>query len=317
MRRNQGNSPTGFPRSRNPETSPAHPKFSPSIFHYKCYGAYHASTDRHYGPEGVCRGIQSRMEHVRDLHPATREEAINVFCQAVDYPPEQQDSSQGEPHTHETLQALLQSQALIYDEETENLNQTDKKGTKMEEQVDSPWHDWDCYGSTDIHLLVLRDLKTKKENIVGVSPDCALGVSVRDVGTNQGGDTIATIRVGPLEVSLGNHYEFHDEPADTSRNAANKKDSLQKRQTHPAPTALAKDQEDYSRKVLNMAGKIVDNMKQNATILKDAVSEDFPSRVLDSSFRIVGQFGKTLDRTTKLMGTVLSMWRDDDDQDGN
>ena len=56
-------------------------------------------------------------------------------------------------------------------------------------------------------------------------------------------------------------------------------------------------------------------IKSNAVLLSQSFSNDFPQRMLHSSHKIVGQFGKTYDRTTKLMGSVYRLWAEDDDDD--
>jgi hypothetical protein len=194
-------------------------------------------------------------------------------------------------------------------------------------EEDDEWHDWYCYGSTEVHLLVLRDVKTNQEKTVGIAPDCRLGVSIRDVGQATSGDTLATLRLGPVEISLGNHYEIRDENDEKehprhsaharrstkklkNEEGANKNDDIvNKKSEHKESSGLT------TQKVFDKSKKIAEAMLGNAIILRDAVKEDFPQRCWESSQRVAGQFGKTVDRTAKLAQDLYRIWKNDDDDD--
>ena len=62
-------------------------------------------------------------------------------------------------------------------------------------------------------------------------------------------------------------------------------------------------------RVYHASSRIARAMKTNATILKDTLNDDFASRMVDSGQRIVVQFGRTYDRTTRLMHSVYKLWR--------
>eukprot|EP00560_Eucampia_antarctica_P005340 CAMPEP_0197835036 /NCGR_PEP_ID=MMETSP1437-20131217/24512_1 /TAXON_ID=49252 ORGANISM="Eucampia antarctica, Strain CCMP1452" /NCGR_SAMPLE_ID=MMETSP1437 /ASSEMBLY_ACC=CAM_ASM_001096 /LENGTH=95 /DNA_ID=CAMNT_0043440173 /DNA_START=1 /DNA_END=284 /DNA_ORIENTATION=+ len=68
------------------------------------------------------------------------------------------------------------------------------------------------YGSTDISVLMLRD--SKKAEVVAVAPECKLGLTIRETGDTSGGESLSTVRLGPVEVSIGNNYEYGDQEDD-------------------------------------------------------------------------------------------------------
>lgn len=86
-----------------------------------------------------------------------------------------------------------------------------KVGNSEEEAdiQDDSWSNMACYGTTQVSVLMLRD--AKKAEVVAVAPENTLGVTVRDVGDATGGEATTTLRIGPVEVTVGNHYEFEDE----------------------------------------------------------------------------------------------------------
>ena len=69
--------------------------------------------------------------------------------------------------------------------------------------------------------------------------------------------------------------------------------------------------DEIEAKLLSTMDKTASSMKRNAEMLSDAVSEDFPSRILKGGERVVGSFEKTLDRMTKL-ATDLYGWASGD-----
>mmetsp|Transcript_11305 Transcript_11305/g.17490 ORF Transcript_11305/g.17490 Transcript_11305/m.17490 type:complete len:319 (-) Transcript_11305:140-1096(-) len=314
---------TSGPYNDNPKPNPrrtsterhsqAQNLYYPSIFRYKCRGAFHVSSGD-TGSAGVCQGIQSRLEHVRDLQRSTRDEAASAFLSAANYPtdlPEEGDT----PHA-EALQSLLQTQALIYDEH----NKEESTNTKRHEPDPvNPWNDWSCYGSTEVHLLVLRDVSDNKETVAGVAPECALGLSIRDVGTPTSGGVVGTIRMGPLEVNLvGDYYDEQNPSTADSRqqhhhksNRSNSALSSTAPYSQPATTTKADTNVEFYEKFMKASEKLSNSMQHNAHFLKNELSDEFPSRMVDGAKRVVGQFEKTADRTLKLMKSVYHMWRDD------
>lgn len=60
---------------------------------------------------------------------------------------------------------------------------------------------------------------------------------------------------------------------------------------------------------------MADNMVKGAFTLRDAVSEDFPSRMYDASHRVVGQMVKTVERTGKVAKSLYRVWFHADDDE--
>mmetsp|Transcript_28185 Transcript_28185/g.39651 ORF Transcript_28185/g.39651 Transcript_28185/m.39651 type:complete len:316 (-) Transcript_28185:103-1050(-) len=299
-------------RTSRERHSQAQNLYYPSIFRYKCRGAFHASSDD-TGSAGVCQGIQSRLEHVRDLQRSTRDEAASAFLSAANYPTDLPDEGDA-PHA-EALRSLLQTQALIYDEHKEDSTKTERQ----DPDPDNPWNDWSCYGSTEVHLLVLRDVSDDKETVAGVAPECALGLSIRDVGTPTSGGVVGTIRMGPLEVNLVGDYYDEQNPSTADSRQHNKKSN---RSNSPLSSTTPSSQPAtanpdinsvFYEKFMQASQKLSYSMQHNAHFLKNELSDEFPSRMVDGAKRVVGQFEKTADRTLKLMKSVYHMWRDDHD----
>jgi hypothetical protein len=323
------------------------PLYYPTIFRYKCRGGFFATSDEPYS-NGVCRGIQTQLQHVRDLHKSTEDESVRIFLQ--DYvPPRQDTSQQGASSQHNEI---LSIPAMIYEDpkKKEVMKKANallllKNAPKEEEEE---WHDWACYGTTEVRLLVLRDAKTNEEKTAAVAPDCRLGLSVRDVGNEQGGDTVATVRMGPVEVLLRNQYELHEEKPSKhlqqqqrkhlentlkgieESEPSDKKDKKRNQITHS--NNKGSDEESMpanpsnrsigattfingGQKVFDSSKKVVAAMQTNANILYEAVREDFPQRTWGASQRVVGQFGKTIERTSSLMNQLYDIWNEDDDED--
>mmetsp|Transcript_15879 Transcript_15879/g.24050 ORF Transcript_15879/g.24050 Transcript_15879/m.24050 type:complete len:329 (+) Transcript_15879:41-1027(+) len=290
------------------------PLYHPSIFRYRCRGIFSATSDEP-GSNGICWGIQSKLKHVRDLPRSTEKESVNAFLQAANY-----------VNNDEGANDVTESTAMIYDPKPSAKTPNETLGSvssphnslKSQSKTQDEWHDWDTYGSTDVHVLILRDAKTNEEKTAGLAPDCRLGVSRRDIGKEKvGGESITSIRIGPVEVKIVNQYEHHNptkqqdassvggkEKVDTPVNLQKKEEVQEKNKTGEGITF---------EKVYDKSGKIVNAMKSNAVILRDAVSEDFPSRCWEASQRVTAQFGKTLDRTSKLASDLYNIWKEDDE----
>jgi hypothetical protein len=208
-----------------------------------------------------------------------------------------------------------------------------------------------------VRLLILK--KDGNEETVAVAPVNKLGLTVRDVGSNKGGDMICTVRLGPLEVLLRNQYEMEDEVQQQQQQQSSSKslegisnngtqeDSKQepaviaRRRTTKRRKAILQqhdndnhDNDDNGNrsknssnsisaltilrggeKVFAQSTKIVSAMKTNATILKDAVKDDFPNRCWEASGRITNQFEKTVVKTTSMMQQLYRIWSSQDDND--
>lgn len=96
-----------------------------------------------------------------------------------------------------------------------------------------------------------------------------------------------------------------DDDTETARNVLN-----------PWSTALTSEEAarvlGYVRRV---AGKTWDTFWMLTTAVKDNVKDDFPSRVQESSQRILRQLGKSGDRCRSAAGKLYRFFLDDDDED--
>lgn len=315
--------PPSFPfppaAKKQPPNNNTKPLYYPTIFRYKCRGGFSITSDEPHS-SGICRGIQTQLQHIRDLPQSTQEQSLDHFLQ--DYvPPSSSDG--GVSHQNE----ILDVPAMVF--QFDEIPKQHKPVENEHAAVDSPpevddddeWHDWAAYGSTEVRLLVLRDAKTSQEKVVAVAPNCKLGLAVRDVGHAQkGGDTLATVRVGPVEVLLRNQYEVQDDDAVVNNKNANvssstatiddkKSDDARSSSISPTTIYLA------GQKVYAQSCKITRAMQTNAHILREATREDFPQRCVASSQRILSHVGKTVTKTADLMQSLYEIWQDDDDNE--
>lgn len=299
------------------------PLYNPTIFRYKCRGAFSITSDEPHS-HGFCRGIQTQLQHVRDLQTSTEQASLDDFLQ--DFVPHNSGGDLANQND------ILDVPAMVFDFNTKEVPPPPKNNTTAPEE----WHDWSSYGSTEVRLLLLKDTTTNQEKVVAVAPQCRLGLAVRDVGHSQkGGDTVATVRLGPIEVLLRNQYEVEDDDMEhrnmDTRNNANvttlNDDNDDGKTTKPKnhddddgplprnPNRSISPMMFYNagQKVFAQSGKIVQSMQTNARILREATREDFPQRCVASSQRIVLQVGKTVTQTADLMQSLYELWNNGDD----
>lgn len=211
---------------------------------------------------------------------------------------------------------------------------------------------WGCYGSTEIDLLVLRPQHSKEEKIVAVSPYCAPGMTIRDVTLpdTQGKERTSTIRLGILEILYQStmeededeeeeevdELEDHDKVDDmaatntaTTTPTSNKdeeameepvsnKSKKKKKRKQTNDDDDAESNKSFTTKFWKCSQNVWKHMQSNAHLLYQATQEDFVSRTMEASQKIVQEFPKTRDRTLNLMRKVI-LWDwdspggDDDD----
>ena len=151
-----------------------------------------------------------------------------------------------------------------------------------------------------------RIVRQSEPQVVAVVPECKLGVTVSNVETDTEGDTIASFRVGPVEVAVGDSYDIVEEDGDSSRQygdgTATNNGSASGQGDNSGDRRKKKEwnMDEIEAKLLSTMDKTAASMKKNAEMLSDAVSDDFPSRILKGGERVVGNFDKTLDRMAKL-----------------
>eukprot|EP00546_Thalassionema_frauenfeldii_P008525 CAMPEP_0178923720 /NCGR_PEP_ID=MMETSP0786-20121207/16908_1 /TAXON_ID=186022 /ORGANISM="Thalassionema frauenfeldii, Strain CCMP 1798" /LENGTH=379 /DNA_ID=CAMNT_0020598311 /DNA_START=12 /DNA_END=1147 /DNA_ORIENTATION=- len=323
------------------------PLYYPTIYQYKCRGKLSLTDEE----APICRGMQSKLRHVRDLHQCccTQQEGIDLFVQATTTPtPYNNVTEEEEEPVEAVVEDVLKTQAILFPIENYNKKdddneseqglrpvQTQSTTTTIENKIapdlqtnyyvskrqssdgnnnnNNSWHHWDVYGTSNVNLLVLRDAKTSEETLVGVAPDCRLGLSVRDMGNDKiGGFTVAVGRIGPLEVTSIRQEDdrtyakkeqqkkkqgasfFPSGNFDQNKNNNNNNNNNDQGSSN---TMVTKLQEGF----FNHGGKLVKAMKNNAIILKDSFRDDFPNRCWQSSQRIVLQFEKTIHQSSKLL----------------
>jgi len=287
-------------RRRTVASDSSVPLYHPSIFRYTCRGMF--SLDSRVPSAGVCKGIQSKLEHVDHWRLTTKDEAVRVF---QDKSGEHETPSRGptlEQQDNNTaaaqsLELVDVSNVLVYPSNEKDEEQTSPKDGRQEK--------WRCYGSTEVDLLVLRPKDSKQETIAAVAPYCAPGSSIRDVSSpSLGLDRTTTIRLGILEILYQSSLseEEDDDPIVDERKKAT-----------PSQTQIAKqDTPRLPIRFWNSANNVVKQMNINLQLVYQATQEDFPDRTMNASGRIVNEFGKTIERTTSLMKRVI-FWDWDSD----
>eukprot|EP00548_Thalassiothrix_antarctica_P014258 CAMPEP_0194169164 /NCGR_PEP_ID=MMETSP0154-20130528/3826_1 /TAXON_ID=1049557 /ORGANISM="Thalassiothrix antarctica, Strain L6-D1" /LENGTH=424 /DNA_ID=CAMNT_0038880415 /DNA_START=116 /DNA_END=1387 /DNA_ORIENTATION=- len=361
--------------------------FYPTIFRYKCRGAFFATSDRP-GSNGICKGIKTDFKPLYAFDKRSLKESINVFNNIASndgdytdndnnnnevysnvisntntdemddhnqyFPPamiydfskkdkmkshaerfeenarkgyhlrklaEIGDSHKGLKEFHEKKVAELRKktlrkhQKLLSDSKEEHVLEVAQENKNNNKDED--WQDWYAYGSTDVYLLVLRDVKNQnKERTMGIAPNCNVGLTFRDVGTNtkdgvtKNNKSEAGLRLGPVEIIFGSTNSDEDEVSNKTRTSFsqrkqqmitdhenNKKNNPEEKDRLITTTNVLAG----ASKVLAQSQKILNAMKSNAIMLREAVREDFPRRVFYSGQRILTQFPKTIDKTGKAM----------------
>lgn len=267
------------------------PLYFASVYRYTCLGHVRASAGEK--DDKVCRGIQYGLQHAAESHRTiTRSEATKDFSILNGTAKDRQHVSPGMPSS---INDALRTQAIVVNE--------DKK-------TDEEWNDIDCYGITDVEVLVLQDTKTKKSQVTSVAPHCFFGNSVRDIQTKEGQMLSATIHLGPVEITLDSGVE---QPQKNNAHVSKHEPQAPKNKSRPA----REDSGGFTRPdMIELSKKVGENITKGASTLKDAVSEDFPSRMYSASQRVIGQMGNTVERTGKVAKSMYRVWfaGDDDEQ---
>jgi hypothetical protein len=184
----------------------------------------------------------------------------------------------------DSLHDLLKTQAVVVSE-----NEDD-------------WKEVDCFGVTDVEILVLQDAETNQSVVAAVAPHVMVGNSIKDVGTKEGSNISGTLHLGPLEITVDGGLAT---PEDEQQKQAPNKNNAKETTTKESPNLMAFSQ------------KVVENIVKGAELVKSSVEEEFPSRFLDAGQRVVGQVGPTIQRTGKVAKAIFHVWFDDnDDNDG-
>jgi len=162
-------------------------------------------------------------------------------------------------HSNDAQSSLRMHNGAVGGSNDSNTNE-EKKTTE------EPWSTLSCYGNTEVSILMLHDNNKRNsssnhppisnnnkttlgnissiDEVAGISPDCTLGITLQDVGTHNnddGADSLMTLRLGPIEISVGNHYDFpqqHHHQQDES-NKKDMEDDDDDRDTKHDPTFAA------------------------------------------------------------------------------
>jgi hypothetical protein len=233
--------------------------YHPSIFRYSCRGRL--SLDSRNGGKsqhsaGVCRGVQSQLEHIDQWRTMTRDDAISIFQNKTsDYFGDADKdaginpldpaaagpstptssggpSSEGGAHA-QALHAVYLSNVLVYPS-SEDDDDKKKKSVSKNIPITTPeLEEWRCYGTTEVDLLVLRpdngkggeknaDATEEEETIAAVAPYTAPGMQVRDLTTNAfGKERTRTIRLGILEIVYSTAMDAVEDAEEDSHNLPN------------------------------------------------------------------------------------------------
>jgi hypothetical protein len=309
--------------------------------------------------EGKCRGLQSRLELLADMDDSTRDVAIKSFTYMTDYELDDDDgvdpagpgggseaSAPGGNGLNQKTKSILISPALIYKEKIEptnsNSQQTPVPPKKAAIELPSsttglPEEDlirrqkWSCYGSTEVELLVLKNLSTGNEHIAAVAPR-NVGVSVRKIDADDG--SITSIGIGWLNIVVDAGPSFLDDDEDDEdvegvpnderdrqSNPLNSRSPLpqQKDSDQLAPSSSPSPEEVPPRpsqdsivrtraqlkKFYEFVGKVGDQMASNVNFLKDTMQDDFVKRSIAAGHKIVDNVPRTVDRTATFVQKML------------
>ena len=285
-----------------------------------------------------CQGLQSRLEHTLDLErTTTTNDAVAQFEKVLSHtsipimtPPPPPPRRQRNPSVKPTSRSTATSTPAPMP-----VNQA------MVSTEDLPFTDITCLGKTKVHVLVVRDVTTQQDRLMGIAPDCKFGYTSKEIGHGDGTfDHFHTVRVGSLEATILNHIENIGGDMTHNQQHAKETTTRENRDTREVTPVIPRDHEnepidtsmvpstnrtrerqhpvgplfvsplDAMKRVYKASGKVMVAMQKNALFLGNTLTDGFPSRMVGSGQKIVGQFGPTYDRTTKLMKTVYKRWFD-------
>ena len=259
--------------------------------------------------------------------------ALPVGPDAADYGPPPDDIDDDPPGSDLDRRKSGSVQILPPTNSTNTHNNEATPPSGGEEgSADSFYSTLSCWGMTTVSVLMLTKPDGTKE-VAAVAPENTLGITVRDEGDAKGGDTTATLRVGPVEIAIGNKYEYDDDNTETEVDVATTKQEMirnieneaavkqMKRRQQPKNSSENQDRRQgndegssapFSDRFVKTLSRTAESMADTAKTVTDA---QFPVRVFESGERIAGEFGKTLQRTGKVAKDIFRLWSDDDDDE--
>ena len=289
--------------------------YLPAVYRYSCLGGFSASSLQH-GSTGSCRGFRSNLEHLLDMNPSTRTEAITNFTgEGIDVEDDVGLIEDGRPNP-----------ALIYPRADDEKSQP----AVVDDDAKTLRESWSAFGSTEVECLQLTDLKTGKTEIVAVSPYNAAIVSSRKIEMKDRTVSSTEFGIGPYKMQFliesgVVREDLEDQPAlqkqKDDQTVKEKKKKLSSEEEEEIGTAFAPITSENAQKfyassavfigkMYNFSQKMVDKMQSNATWLYGNLQDDFPSRTVASGRRIIDQMPKTAALFTKVIKQICGY--DDD-----
>lgn len=321
----------------NSSTSSIRPvNYHPSVFRYVCRGRLTLDSLRRPYEAGVCRGFQTKLQHVDNWRMSTEDEAIHTFqamaaLNDADHhhspptpgipgsPAQNMGSTQGGDASAHAVQTIYMGNVLVYPskgtsatptkEETPKPSRKGSSTKQSNEDIQSP-EEWSCYGTTEVDLLVLRPEDSKEERIAAVAPYCAPGVTIRDVSVDDvqddffGKDRTSTIRLGFLEILYQSSIE--NNPSQLSSSGGDKGSAASNKHLGKNATTEETARPSFWTRFSNSSTSIWKQMQVNAKLIADTTQDDFYNRTKKASERIAQEMPRTLDRTTNLMWKVIT-----------
>ena len=311
---------------RYTDTNTATNIYHPSIYSFKCRGAYRLSS-QDLNREGVCHGLRSRLELLADIEPGSRDNAIKSFTYMTDYDLDESDANS----LNQKTKSILVSPAIIYKEPGKNEGAISSAPLLEEELIKH--QEWSCYGSTEVDVLILKNEAQGTEHIAAVAPR-NVGLSIRKIETDDG--NISSIGIGwvNIVVDTGIVVEEHDPQSSQEQRpnahstpgkaqdamSANDDNPLSPATPEVPPKPSASSLEGAKSFLLNVYAfsfKVADQMQTNVTWLSDTLQDDFSSRCVTSGKKIVAEMPQTVNRTASFMGKMYDRWVTGEGDDDN
>jgi hypothetical protein len=256
--------------------------YHPSVFRYHCYGRLQLSTDRN-GSEGLCHGMATRIEHVRDLQRSTRQQALDAFAPI----PSLELTHDDIQHRDKGLLKFLERDAMIYESVDKEAPPND--ATKED---DASYHDWDLYGSTEVEIIVLKHVDRQEDEIAAVVPRCTLGWSFRDAASKDHSFLYSDLHLGKNTVRLAGLSErIETEPKENSE--PNQNASVTS--INPSSMFTIENFQLAATKVAEKGVLIFTHAYQHSQFaVQEISSPEFPRKWYVAADRIVHQIPTTL-----------------------
>jgi len=159
--------------------------------------------------------------------------------------------------------------------------------------------------------MIHQPMARKQPEVTAIVPECRLGVTVSNVETEDHGETIVSIRVGPVEIALGDSYDIVED--DGTKEISSGNDNNKGKQNDHITSLRGGFPPAMMEKFKVTMERTASSMKKNAEALGDELKDDFPSRAVKAGEKVINNFGKTFDRASKLASDLYKMWSSKDD----